>query len=309
MTVGKEPAILACDLPGLINKSNVPRVTFSLDNASGTPLDGKGEYIIYKGKEKVAAAEFEANKAVEIPALRQLPSGKYLLEAEVPGVTDSASTLRFNFMLFALDDKRPADSTEIWTYATSEVIPRDSDVTVQIGTSMHDVVGFYDVIGNGKLLESRQIPMSDTIINLKYRYKEEYGDGVAITFGFMRDGVLYSNVRQLRKPEPDKRLRFKWTTFRNRLQPGKKEEWSLSVYEPDGSPAKASAIAGGKLGNRQLLNEVKQPIFQWLSYRVCVTIRRVRRQAVHSLLFHAKGIQHEVECRSEKLTEQHKIQQ
>ena len=241
ITVGKEPAVLACDLPGLVQKSNVPRVTFSLDNASGTPLDGKGEYIIYKGKEKVAASEFEANKAVEIPV--QLPSGKYLLEAEVPGVTDSTSALRFNFMLFALDDKRPADSTEIWTYATSDVLPRDSDVTVQIGTSMHDVVGFYDVIGNGKLLESRQIPMSDTIINLKYRYKEEYGDGVAITFGFMRDGVLYSNVRQLQKPEPDKRLRFKWTTFRNRLQPGKKEEWSLSVYEPDGSPAKASAIA------------------------------------------------------------------
>lgn len=243
ITVGKEPAVLACDLPGLVQKSNVPRVTFSLDNASGTPLDGKGEYIIYKGKEKVAASEFEANKAVEIPVLRQLPSGKYLLEAEVPGVTDSTSALRFNFMLFALDDKRPADSTEIWTYATSDVLPRDSDVTVQIGTSMHDVVGFYDVIGNGKLLESRQIPMSDTIINLKYRYKEEYGDGVAITLGFMRDGVLYSNVRQLQKPEPDKRLRFKWTTFRNRLQPGKKEEWSLSVYEPDGSPAKASAIA------------------------------------------------------------------
>ena len=243
ITVGKEPAVLACDLPGLVQKSNVPRVTFSLDNASGTPLDGKGEYIIYKGKEKVASATFEANKAVEIPALRQLPSGKYLIEAEVPEVTDSASTLRFNFMLFALDDKRPADSTEIWTYATSDVLPRDSDVTVQIGTSMHDVVGFYDVIGNGKLLESRQIPMSDTIINLKYRYKEEYGDGVAVAFGFMRDGVLYSNVRQLQKPEPDKRLRFKWTTFRNRLQPGKKEEWSLSVYEPDGSPAKASAIA------------------------------------------------------------------
>ena len=243
ITVGKEPAVLACDLPGLVQKSNVPRVTFSLDNASGTPLDGKGEYIIYKGKEKVASATFEANKAVEIPALRQLPSGKYLLEAEVPGVTDSSSALRFNFMLFALDDKRPADSTEIWTYATSDVLPRDSDVTVQIGTSMHDVVGFYDVIGNGKLLESRQIPMSDTIINLKYRYKEEYGDGVAITFGFMRDGVLYSNVRQLQKPEPDKRLRFKWTTFRNRLQPGAAEEWSLTVYEPDGNPAKASAIA------------------------------------------------------------------
>ena len=172
ITVGKEPVVLACDLPGLVQKSNVPRVTFSLDNASGTPLDGKGEYIIYKGKEKVASATFEANKAVEIPALRQLPSGKYLIEAEVPGVTDSTSTLRFNFMLFALDDKRPADSTEIWTYATSDVLPRDSDITVQIGTSMHDVVAFYDVIGNGKLLESRQIPMSDTIINLKYRYKE-----------------------------------------------------------------------------------------------------------------------------------------
>lgn len=243
ITVGKETATLSCNLPGLVQKNNVPQVKFSLTNAAGTELPGKGEYIIYKGKVRVASAAFETNKPVEIPALRQQPSGKYLIEAEVPGITDSTSTLRYNFTLFSLDDKCPADSTAIWTYATSDVLPRDSDITVQIGTSMRDVVAFYDVIGNGKLLESRQIPMSDTIINLKYRYKEEYGDGVAITLGFMRDGVLYSNVRQLQKPEPDKRLRFKWTTFRNRLQPGKKEEWSLSVYEPDGSPAKASAIA------------------------------------------------------------------
>lgn len=243
ITVGKETATLSCNLPGLVQKNNVPQVTFSLTNAAGTELPGKGEYIIYKGKVRVASAAFETNKPVEIPALRQQPSGKYLIEAEVPGITDSTSTLRYNFTLFSLDDKCPADSTAIWTYATSDVLPRDSDITVQIGTSMRDVVAFYDVIGNGKLLESRQIPMSDTIINLKYRYKEEYGDGVAITLGFMRDGVLYSNVRQLQKPEPDKRLRFKWTTFRNRLQPGQDEEWSLSVYEPDGSPAKASAIA------------------------------------------------------------------
>ena len=243
ITVGKETATLSCNLPGLVQKNNVPQVKFSLTNAAGTELPGKGEYIIYKGKVRVASAAFETNKPVEIPALRQQPSGKYLIEAEVPGITDSTSTLRYNFTLFSLDDKCPADSTAIWTYATSDVLPRDSDITVQIGTSMRDVVAFYDVIGNGKLLESRQIPMSDTIINLKYRYKEEYGDGVAITLGFMRDGVLYSNVRQLQKPEPDKRLRFKWTTFRNRLQPGQDEEWSLSVYEPDGSPAKASAIA------------------------------------------------------------------
>lgn len=243
VTAGKKSLFLTSDMPKQILKSAPPRVNFSLRNASGQPVERNGEYIIYKGAEKCASGKFTSNKSENIPAMKELESGIYLLEAKIEGENDSTTVLRSKFTLFSLDDKRPADNSPAWMYASSSTLPEDSDVTVQIGSSLKNIVAFYDVINSEKIIESKRILLNDTIIAMKYRYKEEYGDGATVLFGFMHDDVVYNKSVRLTKPEPDKRLHFKWTTFRNRLQPGQKEEWSLNVYEPDGSPAKASAVA------------------------------------------------------------------
>ena len=47
----------------------------------------------------------------------------------------------------------------------------------------------------------------------------------------------------VRKPDPDKALQLKWKTFRNKLQPGTKETWTLSILRPDGKPADAQLLA------------------------------------------------------------------
>lgn len=243
VAVGKEPVFFSCDLPDRILKSNLPAVTFSLENASGTPLKRKGTYYIIQGAKKISSKEFDTGKPERIVLPEEAASGRYRLEAKITGETDSAYTVSDDFILFSLDDKRPADDSPIWTYATSPELPRDSDMTLLLGTSLHDVNAFCHVIGNNKIIESRHISMDDTVVSMKCRYKENYGNGIAVVFGFMRDGTVYCETERLAKPAPDKKLRFKWSSFRDRLQPGQKEEWSLNVFEPDGSPAEASAIA------------------------------------------------------------------
>lgn len=43
--------------------------------------------------------------------------------------------------------------------------------------------------------------------------------------------------------QPTKELRFEWTTFRDRLQPGSSETWKLRVLTPDGKLAPAQVMA------------------------------------------------------------------
>ena len=59
----------------------------------------------------------------------------------------------------------------------------------------------------------------------------------------------------IQKPQPDKRLMVTWKTFRNRLTPGQKEEWSLQITNPDGSPAQAQLMA---VLFDQTLNEIRK---------------------------------------------------
>ncbi|MCR5131413.1 MAG: alpha-2-macroglobulin, partial [Prevotella sp.] len=80
-----------------------------------------------------------------------------------------------------------------------------------------------------KVLESGVIDQTNAITTRQFTYKEEYGDGVLFTCAWVREGRLYSHWVQLRKPLPDKRLNLSWKTFRDRLTPGQKEEWTLHI--------------------------------------------------------------------------------
>ena len=50
-------------------------------------------------------------------------------------------------------------------------------------------------------------------------------------------------MMSIARPLPEKKLDIAWKTFRNRLTPGQKEEWTLKITTPDGKPAKAQLMS------------------------------------------------------------------
>lgn len=243
LSAGKRAAILSCDIPQRIEKGNIPAITFALRNILQEQTEGKGKYSIYKGLELCAEGAFTANEPIEINSLANLSSGKYTLHTQLDGETDTVYDLKKSFILFSVNDTQAADPAErIRLYSPNESFT-DGKATVSIASSLNDVTAFYDVIANGKLVESRQIALSNSAEKLVYDYKEEYNDGISIVLGFMKDGELYKENITIKKALPNKTLKYKWTSFRDRLRPNQKEEWRLQICEPDGTPAKISALA------------------------------------------------------------------
>ncbi|MBR5441290.1 MAG: alpha-2-macroglobulin, partial [Prevotella sp.] len=110
----------------------------------------------------------------------------------------------------------------------------------QMGSSDKDQHIVYSLFSGDKVLESGVIDQSNAITTRQFTYKKEYGDGALFTCAWVRDGKLYTHQAQLRQPLPDKRLKLTWKTFRDRLTPGQKEEWTLHVEKMDGN---ASLVA------------------------------------------------------------------
>ncbi len=256
---GKRAAIVDCDIPNKVDKEKLSTVTFTLQNLMGENINKKGTYSIEKpGGMVCAKGDFVANTPIKIPTLSTLASGKYIIHTNFEGETDSIYDIKKAFLLFSINDKQPADSSEhIRLYSQSTLFEqcqtffkkgqtsfeKDALSEIQFGTSFEGVTAFYDVIANGQVVESKQISLSNSIVSETYTYKKEYGDGICVTLAFVKDGVLYSENIRIKKPIPDKRLRYKWTSFRDRLRPNQKEEWRLQILNPDSTPAKASAVA------------------------------------------------------------------
>ena len=92
-------------------------------------------------------------------------------------------------------------------------------------------------------IESKRMVLNNEIRQFTYPYKPEYGDGITVNFAFMRESKLYTKQVQISRPRPDKSLQLKWITFRDKLQPGGKEEWQLQITHPDKKAADAQLLA------------------------------------------------------------------
>ena len=215
-------------MPSNIEVDSVARVKFSYLNNAGKPIPGDVIYKIFKGsKESKELKETQSTPANEPFDMKvsHLKSGLYTLE----GICGE-DTVTHEFVVFSLKDKRPAVETHDWFYASAKEFPTNGrPVYVQMGSSDKDQHIVYTLISGKKVLESGVIDQSNAITTRQFTYKEEYGDGVLFTCAWVREGRLYSHSISLSKPLPDKRLQLSWKTFRDRLTPGQKEEWTLHV--------------------------------------------------------------------------------
>ena len=234
LPLGTKPTALTCDLPQKVRKDQMPKVTFNRYNAAGKTIDGTVKYRLDGGKWKECAANVQCSMFNV-----QLKSGEHRIEAEC-----GDDKVDMTFVVFGLDDKKPASQTDDWFYVSDSQFPVDGKpVTVQVGASDPDLHIVYSIFAGDEMLESGSVKKNGELINRKFTYKEEYGNGLLITYAWVKNDKCHMHQQTIRRPMPDKRLTMTWQTFRDRLTPGQQEEWLLKITKPDGTPADASLMA------------------------------------------------------------------
>lgn len=243
LPLGTKPTILTVNLPKRIETDSLKTVTFAYRNASGMPISSRLKYRIDKGEWKDA----EANAPVSIKEYASSSassslvwkSGVHQLEAIC-----GTDTLKQKFTLFSMKDTHPVEPTTEWYYQTAKTFPRDGKpVYIQVGSSENGAHIVYSIIAGNKLLEKGAWELGDSIVTLPFTYKEEYASGIVLNYSFVKQGKCYTRMMSIARPLPEKKLNIAWKTFRNRLTPGQKEEWTLKITTPDGKPAKAQLMS------------------------------------------------------------------
>lgn len=234
LPLGTKPTALTCDIPQQVRKDLMPQVTFSRRNAAGREIAGTVSYRVDGGRWQRCAANAPLAKLAS-----QLSSGEHRLEAVC-----EQDTVDVSFVVFSLDDNKPAAPTSDWFYVSHGQFPNDGGpVTLQVGSSDPDLHIVYSIFAGNKLIEEGAVDKDAALVNRKLTYKEAYGNGLLLTYAWVKNGVAYRHQAQIVRPMPEKKLKMTWETFRDRLTPGQQEEWTLKLENPDGTPADASLVA------------------------------------------------------------------
>lgn len=282
ISAGNRSLVLQVELHDKTCKDKPFDTMFNVRNLNGQPVEVKGNYYLYPAKDKdfkqleekpVATGAFTSNQEITFD-WKNLPSGSYVLKASVKDNQGKEVTADTNTILFSIEDKRPPVETMVWFYGENMEFDATHPAVFCFGTSKKDAYVMMNVFSGNKLLESKTLNLSDTIVRFEYPYQESYGVGVFVNFCMVRDGRVYQEQARLTRRVPDKTLAMKWEVFRDKLRPGQKEEWKLTIKTPQGQAAHAEMLATmydaslDKIWNRQqnfqiFYNRIV-PYFNWM---------------------------------------------
>ena len=237
---GTKSLILNCSLSTIVCKDKDISIQMIASNLAHSPIETTVKYTLYRitgkdGKEKVEEGTMKSNTSVKKVNWKTLPSGKYRIEYSAKDDAGELVEGEQEFKMFSVKDSRPIEGTNFWGW-------RDDDI-IYFGTSHKDAVVFIDIYADNKLVESKLVRISDQILSQKFVYKPEYKDGATMVLRMVRNDQMFKETFYVYRPHPDYNLNIKWSVFRNRLIPGQKEEWKMSIVDVDGKPADAEVLA------------------------------------------------------------------
>lgn len=279
LSAGTAATSVSTNLSELLCREKASPLGATQVNSNGQTVAGAGKYIVYKGRHSaqeiagetdkdagivskdagivskdtgivskdagalapVLNGEIRFNKTGELDTLYALPSGEYTI-AVFP--TDDADVFHAHvkaFTLFSLSDTRPASARPLMMWQSGDFQTQDT-VDVIVATALRDTWIRYDLTANARLIESRLIHVSDSVLHFRYHWDESWGNGAQVQFALLSDGQLLTRSTALTKPTPNKTLTLEWATFRDHLQPGATETWTLRVLH-EGRPVSASVLA------------------------------------------------------------------
>lgn len=253
LQVNLQPLQIAAQTPSVIMKEKTDSIKVEVRNSDWQLIQTDGRYDIFslnknnKGEEvkgdSLMGGSFTAQRMLTLP-LGSLPSGKYRIRYAVETEKGKKVSQESDFVLFSASDRKSPVQDGLWTYFPDEVYTADKPATFYMASSGKDAYLIYNVFNQEKLVESKRFILNDSLLTFTIKDRPGYEKGVTVQWFMVKDGQVYADAQFIRRELPERTLRLKWETFRDRLTPGQSEEWRLKILLPNGKPADAEVLAG-----------------------------------------------------------------
>ncbi len=128
------------------------------------------------------------------------------------------------------DDVRESDVL----YAEKSTFEAGKGIDLYMSTRETDACVYINVVGEHGLVNHYAVVTDGSMKRLSLPYSPEWGECMAVSMMYVRGGKHCFKSLTFTLAEPDNKLSLEWKTFRNRLEPGQKETWTLTVRDKDG---------------------------------------------------------------------------
>ena len=255
-SVGESSIVLFTNLPPQIEKDSVKAVV-EARTINGEMVSTSGTFKIvelianrsdknsgesYQEGKQVASGSFTSGKEISPAIFNPLPSGRYRILVEAKDSQGRQSKNQSDFILYGKNDKRPPVFTHTWLLKEKTTCLPGEEAEIVFGTSDKDAYVLYEWFAGNNRIHHELIKLSDANHRFKIPFKPEYGEGIIVSFTFVKEGELYITQVPVELQLPNRQLTIKPITFRDRLLPGSKESWKFRITDADSTIVSAEVL-------------------------------------------------------------------
>ena len=195
------------------------------------PDSVKIEKKITEGQTLTSADSLQLN-------LKGWASGAYMVI--VKGKNSEQKTI---FYLYSPQDKQPPIQTYNWLIQEKTDCKPGENAEILFGSSAEKVYVLYELYDGYRLLKREHLQLSNRVKRFSIPYSEKYGNTLCLMLSFVKDGKFFNNQIEIHKSQENKELTIQTKVFRDRLQPGQKENWEFVIRDYRGRPVTAEVLA------------------------------------------------------------------
>ena len=172
--------------------------------------------------------------------LKQFTPGEYVAELTVTSPTSETATEQAFFA--AVNDSQPTASVrpDNWVQVRKETAQPGEEAILWVGNSTPGWV-LMTVEEGRKVVRQEWLKTDGKPRRVVFPITEKLRGGFAVHFAMVQNGRLYQKSQTITVPFTNKQLTIETETFRSKLKPGEREEWTLRVSGLDKDPAELVA--------------------------------------------------------------------
>jgi hypothetical protein len=249
VTVGDLSMILEIDIPTRLEKESDQQITILAKNTDGADIESKGTYQLYSVKENdstdrlVLEGDFVTGLQPQLQKrLSRLSSGKYRIRLLAEDHRKNPVKTEHDFVLYSFADKRPPIKTDEWLIRKETSFSPGKNAEVILGAS-EQIHVLYELWQEKRLLERKWIKLKNENRLFSIAYNNQYQGGVTLMLTYVKGERFYAHHVDVHPEKEDKNLKVKLDVFRDRIRPGEKEEWRITVTDSAGNPSMAEVLA------------------------------------------------------------------
>lgn len=185
----------------------------------------------------------EVNDSIEFLGMKNWKPGRYIMEASsVDPFGETVTDIQY----FVLNDKSDviAPTKEIWSVTPLKALCEPGEnAEFLISSAANELQVLYEIEHKNKIVKREIISLSNSQQRIVIPIEEKHRGNLNVHFSAVKYGRNFNSNQTIVVPFSNKELDVSFETFRDKLQPGQKEEWKIKIKGPKGEKVAAEMLA------------------------------------------------------------------